>query len=290
MYEIDFELNQNAKLTLSWMLAAELIKLMKGPQAILVTHPFDGHYDCLTVSSPDEKNQVLLNRLGSTALAHDELVEFIWQRAAYCPRETALHIMSQASLPAGDSPDLNIGAITGATRIAQFLAENMSESGQVVWAWDEHLEGDAEHNLLGEFSVPDEWRAFEPPTRSTSWAAWIFILCTAKGAQALVNLKTGETLGKGGRSSIGLRNPWILDDDGYPTTAIAYLLMTKYPGQEKSSSEVVRPALAAGMLRNHHEEGDEAELTPVTSLATMEDVKTAWLSIRALSNPDDYLG
>ena len=290
MYEIDFELSGNAKQTLSWMLVAELLKFMKGPQAILVTHPFDGHYDCLTVSSPNEKQQVLLNRLGSTALAHDELVEFIWQRAAYSPRETALHIMSQASLPAGDSAILNMGAITGATRIAQFLAEDMSEAGQVVWAWDEHLEGDAEHNLMGEFTVPDEWRAFEPPTRSTSWAAWIYILCNAKGPHALVNLKTGETLGKSGRTSIGLRNSWIKDDDGYPTTAIAYLLTTKFPGQVTSSTEIVRPALASGMFRNHHEEGDEAETSPLTSLATMEDVKTAWLSIRALSNLDDYFG
>jgi hypothetical protein len=278
MDEINFELSRHAKETLSWMLVAELLKHLDGPRVVLVQYPFEGHYDCLTISSPNEQHQILLNRLGANALAHGEVVEAIWSRAAYCPRETAFHIMSEANLPAGDSADINLGAITGATRIAQFLAEDMSVSGEVTWAWVDLQGGDPVHPLLGEFSFPDEWRAYEAPTESTSWAAWIYVLSNSSGLQALVNLKTGEMLDKAGKPWRKWRNPQINDEEGYPTTAIAYVLSFKEPGSAETSSWILRPSLARGVFKVQVDEADEVELNPVTSVSAIEHAHDVWIT------------
>lgn len=279
MYEIDFELTRNAKETLSWMVVAELLKLVDGNKGVVMTYPYGGHYDCLTISSHNEHEQVLLNRLGLNALAHGELVEFIWWRAAYCPRETAFHIMSEADLPAGEGADSNLGAITGATLIAQFLAESMFESGDVTWGWASYLDDDTEHHLLKEFEIPDEWRTFQAPTESTSWTAWIWILANKNGLQSVVNLKTGEMLDKSGKPWNKWKNPLIKDDEGYPTTAIAYVLDVKEYGSEKASFQIVRPSLARGLYKTYMEEGDQAELTPMTSLPGLSAVRDVWSSL-----------
>lgn len=262
------------------MVVAELLKLVDGNKGVVMTYPYEGHYDCLTISSYNEHYQVLLNRLGSNALANGELVEFIWWRAAYCPRETAFHIMSEADLPAGEGVDFNLGAITGATRIAQFLAESLFESGEIYWGWGNHLLGDSEHHLLEEFELPAEWRIFEAPTESTSWTAWIWILGNKNGLQAVVNLKTGEMLDKTGKPWNKWKNPPIKDDEGYPTTAIAYVLDVTQYGSEKTSFQIVRPSLARGMYKTYMEEGDKAELTPMTSLPGRSAVSDVWISIQ----------
>jgi hypothetical protein len=284
MDEINFELSRHAKETLSWMLVAELLKHLDGPRVVLVQYPFEGHYDCLTISSPNEQHQILLNRLGANALAHGEVVESIWSRAVYCPRETAFHIMSEAELPGGDSADINLGAITGATRIAQFLAEDKSESGEVTWAWVDLQGGDGAHPLLGEFSFPDEWRAYEAPTESTSWAAWIYVLSNSSGLQALVNLKTGEMFSKAGKPWRGWRNPQINDEEGYPTTAIAYVLSFRERGSAEKSRRVVRPSLARDFFRWTGDEADEVELLPLTSIE-LDDAPEVWMT----QNGADYL-
>lgn len=278
MHEIDFELSRNAKETLSWMVVAELLKHVDGNKGVVMTYPYEGHYDCLTISNFNEQDQVLLNRLGTNALAHGELVEFIWERAAHCPRETAFHIMSEATLPAGDGAQVNLGAIIGATRIAQFLAEDISESGDVTWGWASFLDEDTEHHLLSEFEIPPEWKTFQAPTESTSWTAWIWILTNKNGLQAVVNLKTGEMLDKAGNPWNKWKNSPLKDDLGYPTTAIAYVLDVIEIGTKKASFQFVRPSLARGMFKSYMEEGDQAELTPMTSLPGSAAVRDVWIS------------
>lgn len=279
MYEIDFELSRNAKETLSWMLTAELLKLVDGPKGIIQTYPYDGHYDCLTLSSFNEQDQILLNRLGSNALAHGALVEFIWPRASYSPRETAFHIMSEAELPAGEGAEINLSAITGATRIAQFLAETMFENGEVTWGFASFLDEDTEHHLLKEFELPEVWRSFEAPTESTSWTAWIWILANTNGLQAVVNLKTGEMLDTSGKPWGKWKNQHMTDDDGYPTTAIAYVLdITEY-GSTKVSFQIVRPSLARGTYKIYLEDGDHVEMKAMTSLPAKEAVRDVWSSV-----------
>jgi hypothetical protein len=271
MFEIDFELSKNAKTIMSWMICAELLKLVDNQRAILITYPFDGHYDCLTLSNPDEKHQILLNRLGENALAEDELVESIWARAAYSPRETALHIMSESQIPAGEGADFNLGAIKGATRIAQFLSEDMNGTADAIWGF-----GDESHDLLAEFLIPEGWKNFPSPTSSTSWSAWLWILTRKGSPEAVVNLSTGEILKKSGEPWRGFRNKALVDEEGLPTSTVAVSLEMLGSGNTKPWNVIARPAFAHGTYRMFEEEGETVTVRPLRSLDSLDDVRSVW--------------
>ena len=279
MFEIDFELSGNAKKILSWMVSAELLKLVDNQRAILATHPFDGHYDCLTLSSYDEQHQILLNRLGENALAEGELVEFIWSRAAYSPRETALHIMSESEVPAGEGADFNLGAIKGAIRVAQFLCEDRSRCRDVIWGCFVQAEDVQVHPFLSEFSIPESWRSMTPPTASTSWSAWLWVLTHDENPEAIVNLMTGEVLNKKGRPWYGWTNESIEDDEGLPASTIAVLIDVVEFGSERHFSQLTRPAFARGTRIHLDGEGDSFDFTPLRELNSLEDVRSIWAEL-----------
>lgn len=294
--ELDSELSRYAKTTLSWMVAAELLKLIDEPQAVLQLRPGGDQYDTLVLSSFDEQAMLHLNRDGANALVRGELVEFIWPRAAFSPSQAARYIVATAMpdlwarFSAGDAqpsarhphPDKphsdNLGAVTGAARIAQFLSEDLSESGGVTWGWIEGADGDGAHRDLDQFALPDAWREVASPTQSSSWAAWLWMLYNKNGLRAVVSLHTGEILDKSGAVWGKWRNPLIADESGLPTAPIAYELAVQQWGSSHTSTQSVRPSVARGMYKVATEDGDTAHLTPVTQLTSLDDVREVWRS------------
>lgn len=279
MHELDFELTPWAKTTLSWMLVTELLKLSGSRQDVFNLFPMGGQYDCIALV--DERGeQLLVNRRGENALVRGEVIGPMWGRVAFWPRAAATHLWSEAGLPAGNGLEANAAAIAGAAKIAQFCAEDMSETAEVFMGWDEFSPEHPNKAVLDEFALPDAWREAAAPQPDTTWAAWLWVLARKGEAVAVANLQTGEVIDKAGREWGRWSNPRITDEQGSPAVAIAYQLEVQQRGSSHSTTQVVRPSLARGMFKIATEDGDTANLTPLTQLTSLDAVREVWRSWR----------
>lgn len=279
MHELDFELTPWAKTTLSWMLVTELLKLSGARQDVFNLFPMGGQYDCIALV--DERGeQLLVNRRGENALARGEVIGPMWGRVAFWPRAAAMHLWSEAGLPAGNGLTVNAAVIGGAAKIAQFCAEDMSETAEVFMGWDEFSPEHPNKAVLDEFALPDAWREAAAPQPDTTWAAWLWVLVRKGEAVAVANLQTGEVIDKAGREWGRWSNPRITDEQGSPAVAIAYQLDVRERGKAESSKMIVRPSVARGTHRNLVEEGDTVTMKPLTQLTSLADVGEVWRSLR----------
>lgn len=114
----------------------------------------------------------------------------------------------------------------------------------------------------------------------TTWAAWLWVLARKGQAVAVANLQTGEVIDQAGRKWGRWSNPRITDEQGSPAVAIAYQLEVQQRGSSHSTTQVVRPSLARGMFKIATEDGDTANLTPLTQLTSLDDVREVWRSWR----------
>ena len=279
MHELDFELTPYAKTTLSWMLVTEMLKLSGTRQDVFNLFPMGGQYDCIALVN-ERGEQILVNRRGENALARGEVIGPMWARVAFWPRAAAMHLWSEAGLPMGPGAEVNATVIAAAAKIAQFCAEDMSETAEVFMGWDEFSPEHPNKAVLEEFALPDAWRAAAPPQPDTTWAAWLWVLARKGEAVAVANLATGEVLDREGREWNRWSNPRITDEQGAPAVAIAYRISPDVDGQRGTGGFVVRPSTARGTFRNLLEDGDKVWLTSLTQLTSLEDVREVWRSWR----------
>lgn len=274
-FDLDFELTPYAKTTMSWMLVTELLKHADGPQRVLNLFPFGGQYDCLALADERGNQKLLVNRLGDSALVGDDVVSPIWGRVAYSPAEAARFVMSESGLALGRGSEVNEAAILGAAKIAQFCANDLYESAEVVWCWNEFDSEKPNLSVLDEIPIPDEWRAAEPPVPGTTWAAWLWLLVRKGEAVAVANLMTGEVIRCSDGKPYLYGSEIIRDDLNEPIVPIAYLLTPEGPNPQVSSF-IVRPSLARGTVKHMAEEGDLMRMKPLFHLNTAAEVRDMW--------------
>jgi hypothetical protein len=276
---LEFELSPYAKTTLSWLLVTEMLKLSDERHDVFNLFPMGGQYDCIALVNPHGE-QILVNRLGENALVRGETIGPMWARVASWPRAAAMHLWSEGRLRVGPGAEINSAALKGAALIAQFCAEDMSETAEVFMGWDEFSPDAPNKSVLDEFALPPAWREAEPPQPDTTWAAWLWVLARKGKIVAVANMQTGELVDKKGAPWRSFQNVAIVDEHGSPAVAIAYELEVRERGESHSSKMIVRPSVARGVHRNLVEDGDTVTMKPLTQLTSPFDVAEVWRSTR----------
>lgn len=214
--------------------------------------------------------------IGENALVGDAVIGPMWARTAFSPSDAATYLVAEGGLAAGDGASLNAEAIAGAAKIAQFCAEDLSETAEVIWGWDEFSEGHPNRAALDEFALPDEWRRAEPPVPGTTWAAWLWILARKGEVLAVANLATGELVDRAGSKWNRFTNPQLTDELNVPIVPVAYRLAPDGDGLAASRGYLVRPSLARGAFKTALEEGEKLWLKPLMHLNTSAEVHEVW--------------
>jgi len=191
-------ISYEVKSLLAWMTASQILLMVDDPLRVAVLHPGGGTYDCLALLTPDGQSQILMNRLGESALVNDEVIADIWSIAStgHGPHELAYLLLSESNLGVDEERAPTATALS-TLNIANWLNHQRHRRAAVepLW-WDSSgaFGSNVNTTLLSAFRIPGGWLRQPEPIAGTDPSAWLFALVLDDSPIAIVNMRTGETV------------------------------------------------------------------------------------------------
>jgi hypothetical protein len=274
------DLAYRSKAILSWIVAAELLKNIDDEVFIGILYPGGDQYDCLSLVTPQEEPFIMLNRNGVNCNVRGSLVTDIWSSAAQDPKQCAAIILSEL----GPEYEFNVNSqrnkllVEIAINIATYLNENYGRKASVDWAWIDASSYVGRNEIIDEFSIPDKWKLVEGPSENISWEGWLFIIKHDTQAVAVVNMQTGESLDKNGKSW----DKWpkkVFTTGGERIAPLGFKFDIKWPAGNLMNLDLVHPSLWRQTNKIYSEEGCEVNSYPISNISNKDLAIAMWAMV-----------